>query len=73
MHQLSFKNLTQAKFVWQESGFFFFFANLKIFENNLSFISNVKCHRIYYYTNSKINEKTYTMISTEIIINHIKL
>lgn len=51
-----FQNLTQAKFVWQES-FFFFFANFKIFENNLSFISNIKSHRIYYFTNSKINER----------------
>lgn len=46
--------LTQAKFVWQES---VFFANFKIFENNLSFISNIKSHRIYYFTNSKINER----------------
>lgn len=39
------------------SGKSVFFANFKIFENNLSFISNIKSHRIYYFTNSKINER----------------
>ena len=42
-------------------------------ENNLSFISNIKSHRIYYFTNSKINERKLYSISTEMFVNHIKL